>query len=105
VLGDFTIQTGNSPLFNANNQDVTIGGTLNVQSNTTFRTGTNTVTFIGDGSDFITINGTLEVNTNSSGFNNLTVNRTAGTLFASQRFYGARHAHALGFSTLERQRL
>jgi fibronectin-binding autotransporter adhesin len=86
VLGDFTIQTSNSPLFNANNQDVTIGGTLNVQSNTTFRTGTNTVTFIGDGSDFITINGTLEVNTGSSGFNNLTVNRTAGTLFASQDF-------------------
>jgi fibronectin-binding autotransporter adhesin len=87
VLGDFTIQTGNSPLFNANNQDVTIGGTLNVQSGTTFRTGTNTVTFIGDGSDFITINGTLEVNQNSPGFNNLTVNRTAGTLFASQSFF------------------
>jgi fibronectin-binding autotransporter adhesin len=87
VLGDFTIQTGNSPLFNANNQDVTIGGTLNVQSGTTFRTGTNTVTFIGDGSDFITINGTLEVNTGSPGFNNLTVNRTSGTLFANQSFY------------------
>jgi hypothetical protein len=28
VLGDFTLLTGNSPLFNANNQDVTIGGTL-----------------------------------------------------------------------------
>jgi fibronectin-binding autotransporter adhesin len=87
VLGDFTIQTGNSPLFNANNQDVTIGGTLNVQSGTTFRTGTNTVTFIGDGSDFITINGTLEVNAGSPGFNNLTVNRTSGTLFANQSFY------------------
>jgi fibronectin-binding autotransporter adhesin len=87
VLGDFTIQTGNSPLFNANNQDVTIGGTLNVQSGTTFRTGTNTVTFIGDGSDFITINGTLEVNAGSPGFNNLTVNRTSGTLFANQSFF------------------
>jgi fibronectin-binding autotransporter adhesin len=87
VLGDFTIQTGNSPLFNANNQDVTIGGTLNVQSGTTFRTGTNTVTFIGDGSDFITIDGTLEVNAGSPGFNNLTVNRTSGTLFANQSFY------------------
>jgi fibronectin-binding autotransporter adhesin len=86
VLGDFTLLTGNSPLFNANNQNVTIGGTLNVQSNTTFRTGTNTVTFIGDGSDFITINGTLEVNELSPGFNNLTVNRTSGTLFASQSF-------------------
>ena len=90
VLGDFTLLTGNppsnSPLFNANNQDVTIGGTLNVQSGTTFRTGTNTVTFIGDGSDFITINGTLQVNQNSPGFHNLTVNRTAGTLFASQDF-------------------
>jgi fibronectin-binding autotransporter adhesin len=86
VLGDFTIQTGNSPLFNANNQDVTIGGTLNVQLGTTFRTGTNTVTFIGDGSDFITINGTLDVNELSPGFNNLTVNRTSGTLFASQSF-------------------
>lgn len=87
VLGDFTIQTGNSPLFNANNQDVTIGGTLNVQSGTTFRTGTNTVTFIGDGSDFITINGTLDVNAGSPGFNNLTVNRTSGTLYANQSFY------------------
>jgi fibronectin-binding autotransporter adhesin len=86
VLGDFTLLTGNSPLFNANNQNVTIGGTLNVQSNTTFRTGTNTVTFIGDGSDFITINGTLEVNELSPGFNNLTVNRTSDTLFASQSF-------------------
>jgi fibronectin-binding autotransporter adhesin len=86
VLGDFTIQTNNDPLFNANNQNVTIGGTLEVQSGTTFRTGTNTVTFIGDGSDFITINGTLEVNTGSPGFNNLTVNRTSGTLFASQSF-------------------
>jgi hypothetical protein len=28
VLGDFTLLTGNSPLFNANNQNVTIGGTL-----------------------------------------------------------------------------
>jgi fibronectin-binding autotransporter adhesin len=81
VLGDFTLLTGNSPLFNANNQNVTIGGTLNVQSGTTFRTGTNTVTFIGDGSDFITINGTLEVNTGSSGFYNLTVNRTSDTLY------------------------
>jgi fibronectin-binding autotransporter adhesin len=105
VLGDFTLLTGNSPLFNANNQDVTIGGTLNVQSGTTFRTGTNTVTFIGDGSDFITIDGTLEVNAGSPGFNNLTVNRTSGTLFANQEFLRARHAHALGFSTLERQRL
>lgn len=87
VLGDFTIQTGNSPLFNANNQDVTIGGTLNVQSGTTFRTGTNTVTFIGDGSDFITIDGTLEVNAGSPGFHNLTVNRTSGTLYANQSFY------------------
>jgi fibronectin-binding autotransporter adhesin len=87
VLGDFTLLTGNSPLFNANNQNVTIGGTLEVQSGTTFRTGTNTVTFIGDGSDFITINGTLEVNTGSPGFNNLTVNRTSGTLFASQSFF------------------
>ncbi|MDW8464854.1 MAG: hypothetical protein RML35_01270 [Chloroherpetonaceae bacterium] len=84
VLGDFTIQTGNSPLFNANNQNVTIGGTLNVQSGTTFRTGTNTVTFTGDGSDFITIAGTLEVNTGSPGFHNLTVQRTSGTLFLSQ---------------------
>jgi fibronectin-binding autotransporter adhesin len=58
-----------------------------VQSGTTFRTGTNTVTFIGDGSDFITINGTLEVNTGSPGFNNLTVNRTSGTLFANQSFF------------------
>jgi fibronectin-binding autotransporter adhesin len=86
VLGDFTLLTGNSPLFNANNQNVTIGGTLEVQSGTTFRTGTNTVTFIGDGSDFITINGTLDVNELSPGFNNLTVNRTSGTLFASQSF-------------------
>jgi fibronectin-binding autotransporter adhesin len=81
VLGDFTLLTGNSPLFNANNQNVTIGGTLNVQSNTTFRTGTNTVTFIGDGSDFITIDGTLEVNSGSPGFHNLTVNRTSDTLY------------------------
>jgi fibronectin-binding autotransporter adhesin len=87
VLGDFTIQTGNSPLFNANNQDVTIGGTLNVQSGTTFRTGTNTVTFIGDGSDFITIDGTLEVNSGSPGFHNLTVNRTSDTLYANRSFY------------------
>jgi fibronectin-binding autotransporter adhesin len=87
VLGDFTLLTGNSPLFNANSQNVTIGGTLNVQSGTTFRTGTNTVTFIGDGSDFITINGSLEVsNTSTPGFNNLTVNRTSGTLYANQSF-------------------
>ncbi len=84
VLGDFTIQTGSSPLFNANNQNVTIGGTLNVQTSTTFRTGTNTVTFTGDGSDFITIAGTLEVNTGSPGFHNLTVQRASGTLFISQ---------------------
>jgi hypothetical protein len=100
VLGDFTIQTGNSPLFNANNQDVTIGGTLNVQSGTTFRTGTNTVTFIGDGSDFITINGTLEVNDGSPGFHNLTVNRTSGTLFASQSFFVRNTLTLLGSAPL-----
>jgi hypothetical protein len=87
VLGDFTIQTGNNPLFNTNNQNVTIGGSLNVQASTTFRTGTNTVTFIGDGVDFITINGTLEVNLGSPGFHNLTVNRTSGILYSNQDFF------------------
>ncbi len=84
VLGNFTIQTGSSPIFNANGQNVSIGGTLNVQSGTTFRNGSNTVTFIGTGNHTITINGTLDVSAGFNGFNNLRVERTSGTLSLSQ---------------------
>lgn len=72
VLNDMKILTGNNPIFNANNQNLFIGGTLEIQNGTTLNTGTNTVYFNGSGNQQLIINGTVNGN-----FNNVTLSNTS----------------------------
>jgi fibronectin-binding autotransporter adhesin len=74
VQNNITIATGNNPDFNCNNNNLTIGGTFDIQSATTFAPGTNTITFNGSGAQAWTNNGTI------SSINNLIVSKTTGTV-------------------------
>lgn len=59
VLGNFSLVSGNTPVFNANASDVTIFGDMNVQTATTFNGGTGTLWFNGTSNQTLTINGSL----------------------------------------------
>ena len=72
VLNEMKILTGNNPIFNANNQNLFIGGTLEIQNGTTLNTGTNTVYFNGSGNQQLIINGTV-----SGNFNHVTLSNTS----------------------------
>lgn len=74
VLNNFTITTGNTPTFNCNTNDLTVGGNFNIQANTTFTPGTN-ITFNGSGAQTWTHSGTI-----SAAFTNIIVDKSAGTL-------------------------
>lgn len=70
VLANVTLQSGT---FNANGQNLTIGGNYTIESGTTYTTGTNTTTFNGSAAQTFTVNtaGALSLN-------NLTLTKTAG---------------------------
>jgi len=77
VLNEMRIVTGNNPIFNANNQNLYIGGLLEIQNGTTLNTGTNTVYFNGSGNQQLIVNGSV-----SGNFNHVTLsNGTSLTLF------------------------
>ncbi len=59
VLNNLTINTGKSPVFDANNLNVTVGGNFSIQNGTTFAPGTGTITFNGSGAQSWTTSGTI----------------------------------------------
>lgn len=65
-------------VLNMDNDDLTIGGNFTINTGTTYTPGTNTTTFNGSGTQTLTIEGTV-----TTGFDDFTVNKSAGTLSLS----------------------
>lgn len=80
VLNNFTLDATNPTTFDAANLNVTIQGTLTISTGCTYLTGTNTTTFSGGQNQLLANNGTIGTTANVGTFNNLTVNKSAGTL-------------------------
>lgn len=80
VLNNFTLDATNPTTFDAANLNVTIQGTLTIGTGCTYLTGTNTTTFSGGQNQLLANNGTIGTTANVGTFNNLTVNKSAGTL-------------------------
>ncbi|MFD1003583.1 T9SS type A sorting domain-containing protein [Ohtaekwangia kribbensis] len=78
VLNDFTINGTNTPVFNANGLNVTIGGDFAINSGGTYTPNANTTTFNGSADQIFSNDGTI-----TSGLYNLTVDKAAGTLTLS----------------------
>ncbi len=70
VLGNVNIQSGD---FNANAQNLTIGGNFTIANGTTYTTGANTTTLNGSGTQTFTVNLASPLS-----LNNLTFTKTAG---------------------------
>jgi fibronectin-binding autotransporter adhesin len=70
VNQDLVIVTGNSPVFQTNNNNVSVKRNFSINVGTTYTPGTNTTTFNGATTQYFTLNGTI-----TSGMHNLTVNK------------------------------
>ena len=70
----------NPVTFDAANLDVNIQGTFTIGTGCTYLPGTNTTTFSGAQDQLLTNNGTIGTTRAPSTFNNLTMNKSAGTL-------------------------
>jgi hypothetical protein len=77
VLGDLNVNSSSlSATLNANGNDISCAQNFTIQSGATFTPGLNTITFNGTGNQTFSIaTGTI-----SGGINNLTINKTAGSL-------------------------
>lgn len=75
VLNDLTIDGTNNPVFNANGQNVTVGGDFIINGGATYTPSSNTTTFNGTADQYLTNNGTI-----TSGFYNLTVDKPSGSV-------------------------
>ena len=75
ILGDFTINGANSPVFNAQNSNVLVSGNVTVESGATWQSATNTTTFEGAANQTFTLNGSL-----NTGLSSLTVNKAGSSL-------------------------
>jgi fibronectin-binding autotransporter adhesin len=82
VLNDFIIDGTYPTTFDANGQNVTIQGTLTVNSGGTFLPG-NTTIFSGAQDQLLVNNGNIGTTANQGTFNNWTINKSAGTLTLS----------------------
>ncbi|QKG58226.1 T9SS type A sorting domain-containing protein [Hymenobacter sp. BRD128] len=92
VLNNFTLDATNPTTFDAAGLNVTIQGTLTVNSGCTYLTGANTTTFSGGQDQLLANNGTISNSTaatlptsgvgatGTGSFNNWTINKSAGTL-------------------------
>lgn len=67
---DLVVVTGNNPIFQANNNDVSVRRNFSINAGTTYAPGTNTTTFNGSTTQFFTVSGTI-----TSGLHNLTINK------------------------------
>lgn len=75
VLNDFTINGTNSPVFNANNSNVSVQRDFTVQTGGTYQTGSNATIFDGTGAQNFVVSGSL-----STGLFSMTVTKSASTL-------------------------
>ncbi len=75
ILNDFTINTTNSPIFDAKNTDVYVKGNLLVNTSGTFQSTTNTLNFDGTSNQTFTVNGSL-----STGLSSLAIDKSTSTL-------------------------
>ena len=80
VLNNFTIDPTTPVTFDAANQNVTIQGSFNIGTGTTYLPGTNTTTFNGGQNQLLTTDGTIGATAGLGTFNNWTVDKAAGTL-------------------------
>lgn len=76
VLNDFTLQTGNGTVFNAQGNNVEIAGNFTIQSSCTYNSGANNTIFNGLANQTYTVNGAIT----NPGMNHLTINKTSTTL-------------------------
>jgi fibronectin-binding autotransporter adhesin len=67
---DLTIVTGSNPVFQANNNDVSVKRNFTINTGTTYTPGNNTTLFNGTTTQFFTLNGTI-----TAGLFNLTINK------------------------------
>jgi fibronectin-binding autotransporter adhesin len=74
ILNNLTLITGNTPTLNCNNNNLTVGGNIDIQANTTLTPGTNTITINGGIAQSWTLNGTI------TSLNNIVVSKSAGVL-------------------------
>ncbi len=72
VLNDLNLTSGS---FNANSQNVTIGGNYTISLGTTYTTGSNTTTFNGTSTQIFTVNLASALT-----LNNLTITKSAGSI-------------------------
>ncbi len=80
VLNNFTLDATNPTTFDAASLNVTIQGTLTIGTGCTYLPGTNTTIFSGGQNQLLVNNGTIGATASVGTFNNLTVNKSAGTL-------------------------
>jgi fibronectin-binding autotransporter adhesin len=80
VLNNFTLDATNPTTFNAANLSVTIQGTLTIGAGCTYLPGTNTTIFSGGQNQLLVNNGIIGATAGVGTFNNLTMNKPAGTL-------------------------
>lgn len=78
VQNDFSITGTNTPAFDANGLNVTIGRNFTIQAGGTYLPNSNTTEFNGTGAQIFSNDGTI-----TSGLYNLTVNKGSGTLTLS----------------------
>ncbi|MCX7987524.1 MAG: hypothetical protein N2662_11360, partial [Bacteroidales bacterium] len=70
IVNDLKILSGNNPIFDANNQNIYVGGNFEIQNATSFNAGTNTVFFNGGTNQQLIINGNVIGNLNSLAISN-----------------------------------
>lgn len=75
VLNEFSISGANSPTFNANGLQVTVGGNFLIESGATYTPANNTTTFNGASDQLFSNSGTI-----TTGLGNMEVNKSGGTL-------------------------
>lgn len=95
VLNDLNLTSG---ALNANNLDLAVGGSFNIQAGTDYTPGTNTTTMNGTGPQILTVN-----TASALSLNNLTIDKPAGaplTLSGSQGMLNVLGAFRLAAGTL-----
>lgn len=75
ILNDFTINGANSPVFDALNSNVTVGGNFTINTGGTYQSTSQVLTFNGAGPQTFTQSGSL-----NTGLSSLTINKPGQTL-------------------------
>lgn len=75
ILGNLTINGTNSPVFNAQNSDLSVKGNFSIASGGTYQTTTQSTIFHGSGNQIFTIDGSL-----STGLSSVVLTKASSTL-------------------------